>query len=88
MNLMSICLDFDELLLLLEYNTAELLSQYNLSSNLIVSIIRSPVIKFVSHIPWFDASKHAMNLAGMVEETIMDCFALLQEIVSPANIKI
>jgi hypothetical protein len=43
-------LDFDELLLLLEYNTAELLSQYNLSGNLIVSTMRSPVTKFLSHI--------------------------------------
>jgi hypothetical protein len=85
---MPICLDFDELLLLLEYNTAELLSQYNLSGNLIVFIIRSPVIKFFSHIPWFDASKHAINLAAMVEELIMDCFALLQEIAPPSNIKI
>jgi hypothetical protein len=81
---MPICLDFDELMLLLEYNTAELLSQYNL----IVFIIRSPVTKFFSHIPWFDASKHAINLAVMVEEPIMDCFALLQEIAPPSNIKI
>jgi hypothetical protein len=74
---MSICLDFDELLLLLEYNTAELLSQYNLSGNLIVSTIRSPVIKFLSHISWFDVSKYAMNSAAMVEEAIMVCFVLL-----------
>jgi hypothetical protein len=57
---MSICLDFNELLLL-EYNIVELLSQYNLSGNLIVSTIRSPVTKFFSYIPWFDASKHAMS---------------------------
>jgi hypothetical protein len=71
-------LDFDELLLLLEYSTAELLSQYNLSDNLIVSTICSPVIKFLSHISWFDASKHAMNLAAIVEEAIMVYFALPQ----------
>jgi hypothetical protein len=81
-------LDFDELLLLLEYKTAELLSQYNLSGNLIVSTIRNPVTKFLSHIPWFDDSKHAMNSAAMVEEAIIDCFELLQEIAPPANIKI
>jgi hypothetical protein len=81
-------LNFDELLLLLEYSTAELLSQYNFSDNLIVSIIHSPVIKFLSHIPWFDASKHAINSAAMMEEAIIDCFALLQEIAPPANIKI
>jgi hypothetical protein len=85
---MSICLDFNELLSSLEYSTAELLSQYNLSGNLIVSTIRSPVIKFLSHISWFDVSKHAMNSAAMVEEAIMDCFALLQEIALSANIKI
>jgi hypothetical protein len=84
---MSICLDFNELLLLLEYSTAELLSQYNLSGNLIVSTIRSLMIKFLNHISWFDALKHAMNLAAMVEETIMDYFALLQKIAPPANIK-
>jgi hypothetical protein len=77
-NLMSICLNY-EFLLLLEYNTAELLSQYNLSDNLIVSTIRNPVTKFLSHISWFDALKHAMN--------IMDCIALLQKIAPPANIK-
>jgi hypothetical protein len=87
-NLISICLDFDELLLLLEYSTAKLLSQYNLSGNLIVSTIRNHVIKFLSHIPWFDASKHAMNSVVMVEEAIMDCLALLQVIAPPANIKI
>jgi hypothetical protein len=75
-------------MLLLEYITAELLSQYNLSDNLIVSTIHSPVIKFLSHISWFDTSKHVMNSAAMVEEAIMNCFALLQEITPPANIKI
>jgi hypothetical protein len=50
--------------------------------------MRSPVIKFFSHIPWFDASKHVMNSAAMVEEAIMDYFGLLQEITPPANIKI
>jgi hypothetical protein len=85
---MSICLDFDELLLLLEYSTAKLLLQYNLNGNLIVSTIRSPVIKFLSHILWFDASKHAMNSVVMVEKAIMDCFALLQEIAPPTNINI
>jgi hypothetical protein len=82
---MSICLDFDEFLLLLEYSTAELLSQYNLSGNLIVSIIRNHVTKVLSHIPWFDASKHVMNSAAMVEEAIMDYFVLLQEIAPPAK---
>jgi hypothetical protein len=85
---MSICLNFDELLLLLEYSTAELLSQYIISDNLIVSTIRSPVIKLLSHILWFDASKYVMNSIVIVEETIMICFALLQEIGPPANIKI
>jgi hypothetical protein len=50
--------------------------------------MHSPVTKFLSHIPWFDASKHAMNFAAMMEETIMDYFALLQEIAPPSNIKI
>ena len=85
---MSICLDFDELLLLLEYNTVELLSQYILSGYLIVSTIRSTVTKFLSHITWFDALKHAMNSAAMVKEAIIVCFALFQEIAHPANIKI
>jgi hypothetical protein len=35
---------------LLEYNTVELLLQYNLSDNLIVSTIHSPMIEFLSHI--------------------------------------
>jgi hypothetical protein len=85
---MSICLNFDELLLLFEYSTVELLSQYNLSGNLIVSTIHSPVIKFLTHIPWFDASNYAINSAAMMEEAIIDCFTLLQEIAPPANIKI
>ena len=50
-NLMSICFDLDELLLLLEYSTADLLSQYSLSGLSIPSRMRSPVTKFRSHIP-------------------------------------
>jgi hypothetical protein len=46
------------------------------------------MIKFLSYVSWFDASKYAMNLAAMVDETIMVYFALLQEIAPPANIKI
>ena len=49
-NLISIYLDFVELLLLLEYNTADLLLQNNLSGLSTSSIIHSPVTKFHSHI--------------------------------------
>ena len=50
-NLMSICFDFEELLLLLEYMTAGLLSQYIFSGFSIPPKIRSLVKKFHSHIP-------------------------------------
>ncbi|CAL0323567.1 unnamed protein product [Lupinus luteus] len=49
-NLMSMCLDFAELLFLLENNTADLLSQYNFSGLSIPSTIRRPVTKFLSHV--------------------------------------
>ena len=52
---MSMYLDLDELLLLLEYKTADLLSQYNFSGLLISLRMRSLVIKFGSHNPWLDA---------------------------------
>jgi len=54
-NLMSMYLDLDELLLL-EYITADLLSQYNFSGLSIPLRMRSPVTKFHSHNPWLDAS--------------------------------
>ena len=47
-NLMSINFDFVELLLLLEYNTIDLLSQNNLSGLSMPSKIRSPVTKFAT----------------------------------------
>jgi hypothetical protein len=43
--------------------------------------------KFRNHIPWFDASKHAINSAAMVEDAIIDCLALFQEMTPLANIK-
>ncbi|KAE9614330.1 hypothetical protein Lalb_Chr05g0226771 [Lupinus albus] len=49
-NFMSMCFDFAVLLLLLENNTADLLSQYILSGLSIPSTIRSPVTKFLSHV--------------------------------------
>ncbi|CAL0309363.1 unnamed protein product [Lupinus luteus] len=49
-NLMSICFDFVELLLLLENNTTDLLSQYNFSGLSIPSTFRSPMTKFLSHV--------------------------------------
>ena len=82
---MSICFDFTELLLLLEYSVVELLSQNILSGLSIVSTMRSPVTKFRSHIPWLDASKHAINSAAMVEEAMSVCLALFQEIGPPAS---
>ena len=53
---LSICLDFDELLLYLEYSTANLLSQHSLSGLLIPSTIRRPMTKFLNYISWLDAS--------------------------------
>ena len=50
-NLMSMCFDLVDLLLLLEYNIADLLSQYNLIGLSMFSTIFSPVTKFLSHIP-------------------------------------
>ena len=50
-DLMSMCFDLVELLLLLEYNTTDLLLQYNLNGLLMLSTIFSPVTKFLSHIP-------------------------------------
>jgi len=50
-DLMSMCFDLVELLLLLEYNTTDFLSQYNLSGLSMPSAIFSPVTKFLSHIP-------------------------------------
>ncbi|CAL0309364.1 unnamed protein product [Lupinus luteus] len=49
-NLMSMCFDFAELILLLENNTVDLLSQYKFSGLSIPSIIRSPMTKFLSHV--------------------------------------
>ena len=45
-NLIFICLDFAELLLLLEYRTADLLSQNNLNDLTILSTTHNPVTKF------------------------------------------
>ena len=48
---MSIYFDFVKLLLLLEYSTADLLSENNLSGLSTPSNVRSSVTKFSSHIP-------------------------------------
>lgn len=50
-NSMSMCFDLDELMLLLKYRTAELLSQYNFSGLFTLFKIYSPMTKFRSHIP-------------------------------------
>lgn len=69
---MSICFDFDEFLLFLEYNSADLLSQLIFNSLSMPSTIRNPTIKFHGYIPWFNASKEAINSASMVEEATSD----------------
>ena len=51
MNLMSMCFDLDELLLLLEYKTIDLFSQYNFSGLSMFPNIHSSVTKFHNHIP-------------------------------------
>ena len=84
---MSMCVDLVELLLLLEYNTTDLLSQYNLSGLSMPFTIFSPVTKFLSHIPWLDASEHATNSAVMVDEAVRVCLTMRQETAPPANIK-
>ena len=81
---MSLCFDLVELLLLLEYNIADLLSQNNFNSLQIPSKMRIPVSKFFSHISRLDASKHATNSTAMVEEAISAL--LLHEIAPPPNI--
>ena len=53
-----------------------------------LSTTRKPVTKFLSHIPWLDASKQAMNSAAMVEEAMRVCLADFQEIAHPVNINI
>lgn len=66
-SLMSICFDLVELMLLLEYMTTGLLSQYNLCGLSIPSIICILVTRFLNQIPWLDASKHAINSVVMVD---------------------
>ena len=50
-NLMSMCFDLDELLLLLEYRTVDLLSQHNFCGLSMFPNIHSSVTKFHNHIP-------------------------------------
>lgn len=83
---MSIHFDLLELQLLLEYNIAELLSQYNFSG-LSISTLRIPVTKFCNHIPRFDASKHATNYVAIMKEVTKGCLKLFHEIGHPATRK-
>ena len=84
---MSMCFDFEELLLLLEYNTVELLSQYNFNGLSIAFTTPSLVTKFRSHIPWLEASYQDINYADIVEEAISVYLALLQDITPPVSMK-
>jgi len=51
-----------------------------------LSTTRKLVAKFLSHIPWLDASKQAMKFAVMVEEAMRVSLADFQEIAPPASI--
>ena len=73
---MSIYFDFVKFLLLLEYSTADLLSQNNVSGLSISSIISNLVTKYRNNIPWLDASWHVINFAIMVKEAMSVCLAL------------
>lgn len=84
-NLISICFDLIELLLLLDYKTVDLLLQYNLCGMSISFTICSPVTRFVIQIPWLDASKHIINFSAMMDEVIRVCLTLRQEIAPLAN---
>jgi len=64
---MSVTFDLVELLLLLEYNTTELLSQQIFNGHLMFVAIGKLMTKFSSHIIWFDASKQDINSTIMVK---------------------
>ena len=81
------CFDLDELLLLLEYKTIDLFSQYNFSGLSMFPNICSPMTKFCNHIPWLDALKHAINFTSIVEVATSVCLTLFHEMAPPANEK-
>ena len=76
-----------EILLLLEYRTTNLLSQSNFSGLSMFPNKHSPVTKFHNHIPWLNASKHAINSASMVEVATSFCLTLFHEMTLPTNKK-
>ena len=74
-----------EYLSFLEKNTIVELSQYIFSDLEILLTIPSLEIKFYIQLAWIVASKHAINLASMVDATTTDFFALFHDTAPPAK---